>query len=259
MKQSVIKEKLSKVKNLSMTTDAWKSLAKVSYITVTAHMINDNVLESFCLDNSEITVRHTSENLLAHIEKVISDYGLEHLSEVTVNYNSADPNDIFAEDVVEEDEVDYLDFLADSEDEEETGRDRNNNLQFSNLDDDLTQISQDLVSEPGYMHPDSDQSPFGCARCQSNANNRVNITFISDNASDISKALRVNGKFKWFGCAGHHLNLVVKEGFKKVEAAARLLKKCKEIVKVVNASLPLIYDITHRHSPGGYLASFHCN
>ena len=31
--------------------------------------------------------------------------------------------------------------------------------------------------------------------------------------------LRVPGKYKWFGCAGHHLNLV-KEGFKKVPSAA---------------------------------------
>ena len=43
------------------------------------------------------------------------------------------------------------------------------------------------------------------------------ITFISDKASDI--CLRVPGKYKWFGCAGHHLNLV-KEGFKKVPSAA---------------------------------------
>ena len=70
-----------------------------------------------------------------------------------------------------------------------------------------------------------------------------NLTFISDNASDISKALRVNGKYQWFGCAGHHLNLVVKEGFKKVQVAARLLKKCKSIVQAVNHSTPILYDV----------------
>ena len=69
------------------------------------------------------------------------------------------------------------------------------------------------------------------------------LTFISDNASDISKALKVIGKYKWFGCAGHHLNLVVKEGIKKVIGAARLLKKCKLIVQAVNNSTPILYDV----------------
>ena len=72
---------------------------------------------------------------------------------------------------------------------------------------------------------------------------KKNVTFINDNASDISKALRVHGKYQWFGCAGHHLNLVVKEGFKKVQVAAKLLKKCKLIVQAVNHSTPILYNV----------------
>ena len=41
-----------------------------------------------------------------------------------------------------------------------------------------------------------------------------NVTFITDNASDIGKAIKTIGGFPWFGCAGHHLNLVAQAGFK---------------------------------------------
>ena len=68
-------------------------------------------------------------------------------------------------------------------------------------------------------------------------------TFIRDNASDISKALRKEGGFVWFGCAGHHVNLIVKTGFKKNQTAARPLTKCKNIVKAVNHRQPILYDV----------------
>ena len=68
----------------------------------------------------------------------------------------------------------------------------------------------------------------------------VSMTFVSDNAGDIKKALSVNGHFNWVGCAGHHLNLVVKEAFKKVKPAAELLRKCKLVVQTINHSIPLL-------------------
>ena len=68
----------------------------------------------------------------------------------------------------------------------------------------------------------------------------VSMTFVSDNAGDIKSALSVTGNFHWLGCAGHHLNLVVQEAFKKVRVAAELLKKCKLLVQAINHSLPLL-------------------
>ena len=66
---------------------------------------------------------------------------------------------------------------------------------------------------------------------------------VSDNAPDIRHALQDLGKYEWVGCAGHNLNLIIKEGFKKCFTAALLLKKCKSIVKTANKSSPLLYDI----------------
>ncbi|MCP4393475.1 MAG: hypothetical protein GY804_04305, partial [Alphaproteobacteria bacterium] len=59
-----IKDILEHVPYIALTTDAWKSISKQSYITVTAHMIDDeSVLHNFILDTTEIKVKHTSENL----------------------------------------------------------------------------------------------------------------------------------------------------------------------------------------------------
>merc|ERR1712055_151868 len=67
------------------------------------------------------------------------------------------------------------------------------------------------------------------------------LCLTSDNASDISKALKKIGKFRWFGCAGHNMNLVIQKGFKKVEDAGKLVRKCKKLIEHVNHSLPAAY------------------
>ena len=118
----IIKDILKQIKYLSMTTDAWSSLSKQSYITVTAHLIDDHLkLHHFVLDTSEIKVRHTSENLLAHVRNVINKFNLEdNVNDVTINYNSTNNDDIHA--VNENDDgVDYLrvvDYYSDDEDED---------------------------------------------------------------------------------------------------------------------------------------------
>ena len=68
-----------------------------------------------------------------------------------------------------------------------------------------------------------------------------NITFTSDNAGDISKALKTLGKYKWFGCAGHHLNLIAQAGFKECQSAAALVNKCQKIVEHIKLSTPAHY------------------
>ena len=72
---------------------------------------------------------------------------------------------------------------------------------------------------------------------------RKSVTYVSDNTSDVRRALRDLGGFEWFGCAGHLMNLVVKEGFKKHLPAALLLKKCKSIIQLSHKSFPMMYDI----------------
>ena len=53
------------------------------------------------------------------------------------------------------------------------------------------------------------------------------VVFTSDNAVDFTKALKAHGNYMWLGCAAHHINVIIKQGFKKNKTAAKLLKMCK--------------------------------
>ena len=86
-----VKNIIKDVPNLSLTTDAWKSFSKQSYITITCHIIDDQgKLHEFILNTTEIKKRHTSVNLFQHIQKVLSDWGLESIEGVTLNRNNSD-------------------------------------------------------------------------------------------------------------------------------------------------------------------------
>merc|ERR1712121_392040 len=101
---------LQNKKHISFTTDAWRSINKDSYITVTAHVIDDNlVLHSVVLDTSEIKTRHTSDNLFDHIKNVLQEWGLNSSADsVALNYNNCNANDIFADEEEADDGVDYM-------------------------------------------------------------------------------------------------------------------------------------------------------
>ena len=62
------------------------------------------------------------------------------------------------------------------------------------------------------------------------------LTIISDNASDISRAIRDLADFRWFGCNAHQLNLIAQAAFKKVPVAARLVRRAKKVVEFIRKS-----------------------
>ena len=218
---------LKKIQHIAFTTDAWRSFHKDSYITITAHVFDDDLtLHSFVLDTSEITERHTADNLFKHIDKVLKGWDIQtHSPAITLNYNNTDENDIYADAHDEEDVVDFLRTENIYDDAEETTQTQMFESQSQ------TQIDEILAV------PNSSRSD------EQHTGTEHRTTFISDNASDITKALTVHGKFEWYGCAGHHLNLIVRIGFKKNQNAANLLNKCKAIVRAVNYSQPVLYDV----------------
>ena len=88
-------------------------MVQQSYITVTAHIIDENCkLVSYVLDTSEIKERHTSENLMDHLHNVLKDYDINTDSEtqhkIIYNFNATNLNDIHEEDQECDDEVNYL-------------------------------------------------------------------------------------------------------------------------------------------------------
>ena len=179
------------------------------------------------MDTSEITKRHTSKNLHEHIKKVMNAWGI-HTSGagITINHNEIPAADI-------DEGIDYM--RDDNEDETEQEYESQTEFSHTHLsDEDETQISQ---------LSDEDETQISQEDVESCSNIHKTVVFTSDNAADITKALRDEGNYIWIGCAAHHINLIIKEGFKKVAAAAQLLKNCKAIVLAVNHSQPLLYDI----------------
>ena len=85
---------IDKVPHIALTSDAWKSFAKQSYIGLTCHIINHKgELLNFHLSTTEIKKRHTSQNLREHIQTEVIKWGLEYDS-VTTNFNQTNENDI---------------------------------------------------------------------------------------------------------------------------------------------------------------------
>ena len=214
--------------HISLTTDAWRSFSKKSYITVTAHILDEDLeLHSIVLDTDEIKERHTSENLLKHVKKVVSDWGLENKGEsFTINFNASNTNDIYAED----DEVDDVDYLRDINyyDDNDlsqptidaTQRTENSDTQLSEPETQFTESSETQMPEEMYdpMRPGYSRSHVPNVICEGDGDDvatvndiqqgpRKKLKFVSNNASDISKALKCLGNYEWYGCAGHNLLL----------------------------------------------------
>ena len=234
LKQAV-SDLLKNKKYISFTTDCWRSFNKDSYITVTAHFIDeDHVLHTLVLDTSEIKVRHTAGNLYKHIKGVLEEWGLNSNADyVGLNFNNINAQNIFADDEEPDDEVDYLRTLEVYGNDEHLTPMSESEPEMSQSSTQMSE-SQTQMLESHFM-----TEPTGNRSHGRNVNQR-NLTFVSDNAGDIKSALSVTGKFNWLGCAGHNLNLVIKEAFKKVIGAAELLKKCKLLVQAINHSLPLL-------------------
>ena len=233
-----VKALLKNKKNISFTTDAWRSINRDSYITITAHVIDDKLeLHSIVLDTSEMKKRHTSVNLFNHIKDVLQDWGLNSDADyVALNYNNTNANDIFADEEEADDGVDFMQALGCYDNDDHLSPMSESQTEMSEMSESQTQMPESqIVTEPS-----SSRSHERNVNVVNSEDDLVTMTWVSDNAGDIKKALSVNGHFNWVGCAGHHLNLVVKEAFEKVRPAAELLRKCKLVVQTINHSIPIL-------------------
>lgn len=73
--ENKIKNELRNVKSLVCTTDGWSSMAQNSYISLTAHIINNEWLpKSFTLATQEMEERHTAVNLAEKLTSILDDW-----------------------------------------------------------------------------------------------------------------------------------------------------------------------------------------
>ena len=248
-----IKKELKKQVHIGLTTDAWTSTTQQSYITVTAHIIDEKCnLKSYVLDTSEITTRHTSENLIVHIENVLTEYEINTKNDLHIiyNFNATNPDNVHEQDKEQDHEVNYL--VNDTEVTHVVELNADNVIESESQTQEL--FFEDNPNENVSLSRNSSISRQNSFQLQLSENESIqqntppsgsttprSLLFVSDNANDITKALSGIGGYERFGCAAHHLNLVGQAGFKNVQAAAALVRRCKRIVEHIKSSTPATY------------------
>lgn len=84
-----IKESI-KGKDVALTTDGWTSIATASYVTVTAHWINDDwEMLNNVLKTKELKVSHTAENVGECIQAILDVFGIERGSVIAITTDNA--------------------------------------------------------------------------------------------------------------------------------------------------------------------------
>ena len=90
--KTIIKQELQKCESMALTTDAWTSVTKQSYISLTAHFISNDTFElkSFLLEVKFMPKKHTSENLFNEIRDMINEWGIDNKHIIFVSDNASD-------------------------------------------------------------------------------------------------------------------------------------------------------------------------
>ena len=85
-----LKELMSGIKDVCITTDMWTSNKQESYISITAHWLDGDLkLQQAVLTTAEMSERHTGVNLKDRIVKCLREYGIEKDVVATVADNGS--------------------------------------------------------------------------------------------------------------------------------------------------------------------------
>lgn len=87
--KDVVKMKIQKVEAVCLTTDAWTSSANESYLSVTAHFVNNDTLESALLECYKYCESHTANNLSAELNRVAQDWQIVDKVSAIVSDNAS--------------------------------------------------------------------------------------------------------------------------------------------------------------------------
>ena len=83
-------KKSIKDKDVALTTDGWTSLATASYVTATAHWINDDwEMHNNVLRTKEFKVSHTAENVGECIQEILDVFDIKRGSVTAITMDNA--------------------------------------------------------------------------------------------------------------------------------------------------------------------------
>ena len=78
LKQSLIFLSIKRASYVALTTDCWTSRTNASYIGLTIHFLTpDWQLEHFVLENKELPINHTADNLAEALGECLSDWNID--------------------------------------------------------------------------------------------------------------------------------------------------------------------------------------
>ena len=83
---------------------------------------------------------------------------------------------------------------------------------ITQMSQDITQMSQD-ITQMSQEETDRSHVRNVISETYPSVKPKHTLSFTTDNARDISKALK--SKYQWLGCSAHNINLVIKEALKK--------------------------------------------
>ncbi|XP_025192631.1 zinc finger BED domain-containing protein 1-like [Melanaphis sacchari] len=87
--ENLIKKELKDAKSVSCTSDCWSSIAQESYITVTAHFIDDQWCpKSYTLTTHKLEERHTASNLSDQLENTFNKWEINQKVTAVVTDNA---------------------------------------------------------------------------------------------------------------------------------------------------------------------------
>lgn len=88
--QFKVKELLSDVDSICLTTDSWTSVNNDSFLAVTAHFINRQFrLKSVLLECAQMENQHTAIHLAAELKRIVRHWGVEEKVALVVSDNAA--------------------------------------------------------------------------------------------------------------------------------------------------------------------------
>lgn len=82
----------SNCNRVSLTTDCWTSIQNLSYLTITAHFIDNEWKYQKRIISFSVVPNHKGETIGRHVEEVLREWGLRKVSTITVD--NASSNDV---------------------------------------------------------------------------------------------------------------------------------------------------------------------
>lgn len=87
--KNAVQEQLQSAEFVTLTTDGWTSIRNESYISVTAHFIRDQHMQSYLLECYKYDAKHTAQNLADELKRVSRAWGLTEKIVCVVSDNAA--------------------------------------------------------------------------------------------------------------------------------------------------------------------------